>query len=137
MSTATRWKDAGNTSPPQWWNGSAYVVDDASRLGVAVVMTATANAGDTVSFTFDNLVADTGDPNPMISLLRNGTSIWSEPLNVVASGITYTSPAFAQGDAIEFFCNASNFPVYGIDLSLTPIKTYHIVPQSPITIIYD
>jgi hypothetical protein len=127
------WTGAHSDSPPSWWNGTAYVMDDAARNGIGTVMTLKAmpGAGNTFTVNFQNFVS----PNPpgtssVLEVLVNGSAVHSFNL-IGASGPTEYSYAFT-GSETSFGLqaitnNGGQFTTYGADFSLTPTN-----PPAPV-----
>lgn len=107
-----------------WWNGTAYVCDDAGRLGIRLVMTliSTPNAGDIFNVLFQNFVILVGEENPTLGMYsQSGTLLQSWNLQAV-NGPTPTIYTF-NGTEGNLYIQAANgtFPTYGADFSFTPI----------------
>jgi hypothetical protein len=118
-------------SPPYWWNGSIYEVDDSQTdFGVGNVMTAVGSAGEVVSFALDNLIAITEGESNVLTLSINNVVVATFPLSVAGSA-SYTSDILSDGDEISFDCvemsGGSPYNIYGVDFSITP------TPDTPST----
>lgn len=120
------WTGNAHDTPPSWWNGTAYVMDDSGRLGIGLFLTLNAmpGAGNTFGVNFQNFVS----PNPpgtssIAEVLVNGTSVHSFNL-IGASGptpYTYTFTGSETSFALQAITNnGGQFNTYGADFSLTP-----------------
>jgi hypothetical protein len=122
------WLDNNNVSPPQWWNGTAYVCDDVNNLGIGLVMTlnVTPNNGDTFAATFQNFVTPNppSDTSSLIFYNGNGDVLATLSLNG-ASGPTAFSYTFngTEGNAYwqaQTISSGNPYPTYSADFSFTP-----------------
>jgi hypothetical protein len=118
LSDASKWTDEASASPPSYWNGTAY--EFLSAYSAAESISATAAAGDVVSFTMAVNAASTH--TTALAVTVNGTSVYTNDLQTLGDA-SFTSSALAAGDAVAIrFASQSGagFEVYDLDVTLTP-----------------
>jgi hypothetical protein len=127
-SNPNNWVDANSNTPPSWWTGTAYIVDDSARHGVGTVMIMLVGptAGDTFDINFQNFASPNPPGTSSSLILYNGDDIALQTWSLIgASGPTGTSYTF---DGTEGQCylqaiteeSGSPFTTYQADFSLTP-----------------
>lgn len=114
----SRWSDASPASPPAVWNGTVY--DFTGDSGVGNQISAVANAGDTVSFTIDNLAASPVPTEPNgFQVLVNGSQVYAYDLRNVGTD-TFTSDPLSDGDTLKIWANTQSVIAYTVDFTMTP-----------------
>lgn len=117
LSDASKWTDEAGSSPPSYWNGTAYEFLTA-YADTAPSMTATAAAGDTVEFAMAISAASTRDTALHVSV--NGTDVYTNDLQTLGDA-SFTSSALSAGDEVAItFVAGSGFSAYDLDVTLTP-----------------
>lgn len=112
-----RWKDGNNTSPPSVWNGTLY--DFTGYDGGTTSIFATANAGDTIAFTLNNLSSSNVPIIPNgFQVLVNGVQVYSYDLTKVGSA-TFSSSPLNHGDQIHIWANTQYISTYAVDFTLS------------------
>ncbi|MGA0588729.1 hypothetical protein ACO2Q2_16620 [Dyella sp. KRB-257] len=117
--TASRWKDEAGASPPSYWNGSTYEFFDQYNGGISPTISATANAGEIVSFSLDVKVPGSSSNTNTAALTVNALGVWTQDVGSVGT-YSFSTGALAQGDAVQFALYSSYGPIYKIDAVLTP-----------------
>jgi hypothetical protein len=140
-SNPSNWQDAHSNTPPSWWTGTAYVVDDSGRLGVGTVMTMLNGPadGDTFSVDFQNFASPSpaGTSSSLILCNSNDETLYTWNL-IGASGPTSSVYTFdgTEGQCyLQAFTEESGSPntTYQADFSLTPINLPVYAPDLSIS----
>ena len=114
--SGARWTDEHGSSPPSYWNGTEFEFLDPSDSGVVHPrLTATANAGDIVSFVLDVTVPGNAGSAPNVAQLTvNGSTVWTQDIGIIGS-FTFNSGPLSASDAVEFEMFSHDGPVYRIE----------------------
>jgi hypothetical protein len=128
---ATLWQDDNGLSPPSWWNGSAYIVDDVAGNGIATLMTlqTTPRSGDTFAINFQNFAS----PSPpgtssTLEVMVNGSVVHSFNLLGASGPTAYTYTFNGSETDIHLQAQTDANATYRADFSLTPISA----PPAPV-----
>ena len=118
---AARWTDNDGNSPPSYWSGTAYEFMASDNNAMSDNITATVNAGDTISFTLDIVVPATTGFGSTIEVWVNGDSVASWDAEAPGS-YTYASSGLDPGDQVTVGVNSSYSAgtLYGGEFVFTP-----------------
>ena len=109
-----RWHDGNSTSPPSVWNGTLY--DFTGFDQNLCQITATANAGDIVSFSLDNLSSSF---SPLgLEVTVNGTQVYHYDLSVIGTS-TFASSSLNNGDVVIISADVEDVGHYVVDFTLS------------------
>lgn len=137
IKNANLWTDNNGHNPPAIWDGTKY---DFSGLTLIALTGPVPADGDTIEFTLDIMAAA---PNPegnafILEVSQGAGTLYNSPLKPTGSTVFASGSLSASGGSLSILYNPQSLTDYAADFTIIPPPpTPHIVPQSPVTIVYD